>query len=412
MQITKAISRLAIIAASVSVAVPAVAQVASFDSSNDQAELSIQPNELSSAAQVPPSFSDNVVQALRNQAGAAGQDVDALSFFVAPRQIDGASWTQYQLGKNEIGPNSMIAVQSAADGQFQIFTQKNFPAGGLTAAFNGDTVYFYTGIHPTDQDFEYSVAANGLSVEGATWGTAPGQGMELPGLGPLGGQSVNESPCGTTDDRVSSDHPFVGRIMPLGCTGWLASNGKVMTAGHCVVDNQFIDIEFNVPSSNPMGLVRRATLDNQYRIDQNSIVYSNPYEIGNDWAVFSILANAQTGKTAFEVQGNGFEISNAKPPKSVTIVGYGVDYTPQTANQTQQIHSGALVGEYIRGNDDVVLKHKVDTRSGNSGSAIVGLNASGVETAYGIHTNAGCVAFGGSNSATGFKNNSLWTAAQ
>lgn len=395
----------------ISTTFPAFGQgVASFETSQNPETFSIQPNELASGTSVPPAFSDKVVEALRQAAEASGQNIDAMSFYVAPRQISGASWSQYELGENEIGPNSVIVAQSAADGQFQIFTQDTLPDDGFTAAFNGDTVYFYTGIHPSDQQFENNVAAEGLIIDGATWGTLPGQGMELPGLSPLGGQSVSESICGV-DDRVASDHAFVGRIMPVGCTGWLAATGVVVTAGHCIAPGQVRELEFNVPSSNPVGLVRRSSLDNQYRVDLDLIVYSDPYSIGDDWAVFRVQPNSQTGKTAFEVQGKGFEISNGTPPNDLTIVGYGVDDTPMSANQTQQVHSNTLVGEYVRGQANVVVKHKVDTRGGNSGSPIVGLDQSGVETAYGVHTNAGCMASGGSNNATGFKNANLWGAA-
>lgn len=388
----------------------AVAQgVAAFDTSNDASILSIEPNEFKSGTQVPPEFSELVLDELKNKSGNTDKDIDAMSFYVAPRQVSGASWLQYEIGETEIGENSVVVVQSATDGEFQIFTQDTLPADGFTAAFNGDTVYFYAGIHPEDRDFENSVALEGINIDGAIWGTSPGQGMELPDIGPLGGQVANESLCGP-DDRVSSNHPFVGRIMPVGCTGWIAATGKLVTAGHCIIPDQMREIEFNVPSSNPVGLARRSSLVNQYKIVQDSISFSDPYSIGNDWATFAVELNVQTGNSVFDVQGSGFPISKATPSGTITVVGYGVDDTPMSANQTQQIHNGGFVGEYIRDVDNVIIKHTIDTRGGNSGSAIIGVDTAGLEIAYGVHTNAGCMGSSGSNNATGFKNNALWTA--
>ena len=58
-----------------------------------------------------------------------------------------------------------------------------------------------------------------------------------------------ESQCGTTDDRVLSSDPRAGRLLPIGCTGWLINdcNSCALTAGHCTSNIQVL--QFNVPLS-------------------------------------------------------------------------------------------------------------------------------------------------------------------
>ncbi|MBD0864455.1 MAG: hypothetical protein GDA36_02005 [Rhodobacteraceae bacterium] len=159
--------------------------VRSFESKNDPEAFSIKPEKLSSGVNVTLDLSERLDRALQQRGNLAGQDLDDLSFSFVPRYIEGKSWLQYQIGDSEIGPNSLIAMQSAADGQVQILTRDNILERDFTAAFNGDTVDFYIGVHPNDQSFERSLATEGLSIDGATWGTLPGQGMELQGFGTI-----------------------------------------------------------------------------------------------------------------------------------------------------------------------------------------------------------------------------------
>ena len=59
---------------------------------------------------------------------------------------------------------------------------------------------------------------------------------------------VLESICGANDDRVASSNPRAGRIMPIGCTGWMIPGGAFLTAGHCALSTAQT-VEFNVPAS-------------------------------------------------------------------------------------------------------------------------------------------------------------------
>ncbi|WP_160380659.1 trypsin-like serine peptidase [Pseudooceanicola pacificus] len=223
----------------------------------------------------------------------------------------------------------------------------------------------------------------------------------------LGTQSTVESVCGN-DDRIPSKHPFVGRVMPVGCTGWISTDGVLLTAGHCVGPTM-LDIEFDVPNSTRSGVPVRSALKNQYSIIPKSVRSSEPFEMGNDWAVFEVARNTITGLSVFEAQGDGFVISQLEPPETVRVIGYGTDNTPLSRNQTQQEQVGGFVSELVRASDNVILKHKVDTSGGNSGSPLMGVSTEGKLVAFGIHTNAGCMGGGGSNNATGFKHQSLYS---
>ena len=69
--------------------------------------------------------------------------------------------------------------------------------------------------------------------------------------------------CDGDDDRVASADPRVGRLFLGGCTVWLASNGSLLTAGHCadvdpdlngpMLPDGCLDlaglVEFNFPAS-------------------------------------------------------------------------------------------------------------------------------------------------------------------
>ena len=97
-----------------------------------------------------------------------------------------------------------------------------------------------------------------------------------------------EAICGATDDRVASNNPRSGRIMPVGCTGWLIDGGALLTAGHCT-GATMQTVEFNVPASQANGTTVAPPVRDQYRVIAGSIVTQNT-GIGNDWAIFTVAA--------------------------------------------------------------------------------------------------------------------------
>ena len=130
-----------------------------------------------------------------------------------------------------------------------------------------------------------------------------------------------ETICGV-DNRTPSSDPAVAALTfvnpagnPIGrCTAWLTSNGALLTAGHCVdsdpdrggplLPDGILDIdgndliEFNVPASTATGGLQLAEPNDQYTIDLNSIEWNYDGEgqgLGDDWAIFSVFPNANTG---------------------------------------------------------------------------------------------------------------------
>jgi hypothetical protein len=92
--------------------------------------------------------------------------------------------------------------------------------------------------------------------------------------------------CGT-DDRVASNDLAVGRIMPVGCTGWVISNGAFLTAGHCFTVNM-TTIQFNVPASNIDGTTNPPGPNDQYPIDRSNVTWrdNGRVTIGRRWLAY------------------------------------------------------------------------------------------------------------------------------
>lgn len=212
--------------------------------------------------------------------------------------------------------------------------------------------------------------------------------------------------CGSSDDRVASNEPARGRLLNIGCTatifGHLSGRSCLITAGHCLDSSTAVNtVEFNVPLSLPSGTLQHPPPQHQYAVDVASRTFTNG-GVGNDWGLFRVFDNANTGLQPYEAQSAALHLAAAAPASgSLDLVGYGVD--SGTANQTQQRGTGpitSLVG--------TALYHQVDTTGGNSGSAIVDL-ATGRMVA--IHTHGGCsTSGGGSNASTAIQHAGLQAA--
>ncbi len=354
-------------------------------------------------------------------------------------RVEGAQWLQLQFSEFQLGDGGKLTIRSAADAQ--TFTQDQLDAWqGLSAIFNGSevTVTLTPGASGeiSAEVGEVIVGLPGPSPEGAS-GAVPQPLIDLLATdrrfipadlprqpdepGPEGAADTEsaaevETICGSSDNRSASNHPASGRIMPIGCTGWIIQNGSLLTAGHCI-DSRTQTVEFNVPASAGGGATVSPPVRDQYRVITSSIVdaYTG---VGNDWAVFQVLPNTQTGLTPIAAQGSAFTSSNTASPSTVRITGFGVDGPPprfgapsprNSDNQTQQTHNGTLTENSSGGANTGIVRYAVDTQGGNSGSPVM---VEGTSTAIGIHTNGGCSASGGANAGTSFRNQALWAAAQ
>lgn len=343
--------------------------------------------------------------------------------------VPGATWLQLQFADVQLGAGGTLSITDTS-GQTQTFNAQQIKAwGGLSAVFNGAAVSI------TLRPGRGATAPVSATIKQIVMGlpASPDASPKLRGLlGPdlrkfipadalparnngalLPNGAGIESICGANDDRVASNNPRAGRIMPVGCTAWLVSGGRLLTAGHCA-GASMQTVQFNVPASLADGTTVAPPVRHQYRVMADSTISQNG-GLGNDWAVFRVLPNTETGLMPAVAQGAAFDVSSTANPALVRVTGYGVDGPapnfgaggPRNAqNQTQQTHVGTLSGN-TGGETSGVLRYNPDTQGGNSGSPVI---VEGTNTTIGIHTHGGCSASGGTNGGTSFRNRSLQRA--
>jgi len=171
-------------------------------------------------------------------------------------------------------------------------------------------------------------------------------------------------------------------------------------------------LQFNVPSSLPDGTIQHPPPRDQYFINQRSIVYQDG-GVGNDWAVFQVFNNPETGLQPIQAQGASFTVVQDRTPSYLRVTGYGVDGPepnfgnpgPRNADsQTQQTDVGLNVNSA-----ETWIGHTADTQPGNSGSPIIDASTG---RALGVHTAGGCTSNGGNNWGTSTFHQGFWNALQ
>nr|BBQ04064.1 chitinase [Aquimarina hainanensis] len=286
----------------------------------------------------------------------------------------GATWLRLYFEEVELGANGKLTITSLLDGATQTLTANTLKEWkNSTAYFNGDKVRV-------------------TLTSGAKSGAIRLKVNELE----VGEKSSTKTQCGSSDDRRASSDRAIGRIMPIGCTGWIIRNGKLVTAGHCATSRAQL-IEFQVPKSNSGGSVVHPGPEDQYPIGNFVTEYTGA---STDWAVFTASANSQTGKTPIQAQGKSYNVVQSNPGSTIRITGYGVDTGRD--NQTQQTHSGPLSSS-----TNTFVRYRTDTEGGNSGSPIID-EASG--NAVGVHGYGGCSRSGGSNYGVRATVSNFWRA--
>ncbi len=291
----------------------------------------------------------------------------------------------------ETGGGSILRLTSLLDGGVQYLNQRHIEQWQHTSAyFNGDAVLVELLAYPGSGPNRVTVR----SLTYAEFDPPPGGG--------------DRTICGPFDDRQISNDPRIGRGWTMDadarCSAWLVQdcNRCLITAGHCFASN-LQQVHFNVPLSNPDGSINHPSPSDQYVIDPDSWSYAN-LDVGNDWAHFGCLPNPNTGLTPYEAQLTFFEITLAPPAATgqpIRVTGFGaVDLEdpppPREWNRAQTTHVGPLVAA-----SGSILRHGVDTSSGNSGSPMID-EANG--RVFGIHTHGGCDVFDGENAGTALNN--------
>ena len=276
------------------------------------------------------------------------------------------------------GPSSTLKITSLTDGSFQLLNAETALQWRNTSAyFNGGSLRL-----------ELIAAPNGrmnlISIDEVT-------------VGDFASFNPAETICDSIDDRQLSDDPRAGRTAPGGCTGWLFNdrNNCMMTAGHCAPSADIM--LFNVPLSDSNGNPQFPPPEDQYPVDFDSMQFVNG-GVGNDWCYFGCFPNSNTGLSAFEAQGDSYEIADpqaVQPGDLIRITGYGSTSFPvdPTWDGAQKTHVGPY--DFFSNNE---LGYRTDTTGGNSGSPII-FEATG--QAIGIHTHGGCGNGGGMNLGTG-----------
>ena len=289
--------------------------------------------------------------------------------------VPGSTWMQLNFHSLRLGEGSYIQISSLLDGHTQRLDAEAVRAWNYRSAyFNGDALLVELFVAPMDREIF-------VNVEEVTVGDY---------RAPL------KSICGT-DDRTDSTDPRVGRMVPIGCTGWLVDNGKFITAGHCLNSRNSQVLEFNVPDSNADGSLNHPGPEDQYPIDQGSFTFVDG-GVGNDWGVFTATANTTTGLTPHAAQGSAFAIKQDLGPNNIRITGFGVD--SGSDNQSHQTHVGPN-----EGSSGTTMRYSADTTGGNSGSPVID---EATNMAVGVHSHGGCSSSGGNNSGTSFFNSSFW----
>ena len=290
-------------------------------------------------------------------------------------EAPGADWVRVWFGETTIPDGAELVITSARTGAVHRLNAETLAQWSNSSAYlAGDTAYVDL-IVPNDFADRDPGASGSARVRVV--------GVDA-GLPPLESRTL----CDGGDDRVLSNDPRSARLAPIGCTLWLFNNraNSAITANHCGPgggDTAW----FNVPLRTAGGSVVPPLPENQYPIDNSSVQDSGGSSIGNDWAVFGMFNNSNTGLSPVDAQLDSYLLATQAPPsdgRPINVTGYGSTSfpVPPAWYAVQKTHTGPLYS--VSGS---TIRYRPDTTGGNSGSAVFDEQDG---TAIGIHTNGGC----------------------
>jgi hypothetical protein len=324
-----------------------------------------------------------------------GQGTSQLLAYQNTIQIGGAPWIRIFFDETVLSTNSYLLITSLQDGAQQRLNILSLSQWDNTSAFfNGDGVRIELHVAPQDSGVFFKIDT--IMVGNRT-------------------DSLNEvtNICGLTDDRTPSSDSAVGRLSPLGGTAWIVSTGSIISAGHCVADNQNQILEFNVPTTTDSG-IRHPDPIYQYPINMDSKCFHDN-GLGDDWAVFNVYDNSESGKQPIEMQHSYYEVAQSLNPSVFRLTGYGLHQTydsSQGKSQGDSLSQTQLTstGPKLESSSDSILNYQVDANYGSSGSPVIDVSSGKV---VGVHTSGGCTNNPDSLSAnhgTSTNNASFWSA--
>lgn len=327
-------------------------------------------------------------------------DTSTCSLLVtAPRD----TWMRIHFGDYELPGESSVEITAVADGDRQVLTDTSLPYWSST------TGYFvgYEAVVKLNPD--PGGAAAWIDVESVTSGH-----VENPVDAVLTPTTVPEY-CETDDSRDPIVNARVGRLRGSFCTGWLVSNGAVLSAGHCASPAGNI-FEVNIRESSCSGEETPSLLIDQYPVLSNTRVDGG---VGNDWAVIRCGPNSETGLLPGAAQMTSYRMTRAVNmlyPKSGMNDGCGIDSFPDgcdgspfnSRNLTLQRGLCLITGKNL---GETSISHTAFIDGGSSGSPII--LAQEAAFTLGINTHKHCEWLAGDEArGTSFDNGGLEAALQ
>ena len=258
-------------------------------------------------------------------------------------RVRDANWIRVYFGETELSRGSFLRVTSLLDGEVQELDWSTLRMWSFsTAYFNGDAVQLELVAAPNGGDNRVTVHELAVEMGGADRGSC--------GI------------CGS-DNRTPSDVDAFCRVMPVGCSATVVTEGScLLTAGHCVTGGSADVVQFNVPPS-----FSNCNLQNPPVSDQFPVTFWDGVNggVGNDWAVMTPGTN-NLGQLPFDRYGEVRPVRSAPANNGQTIQnwGYGID-SQCTRTQTQQFHQGPIVGRF-----GGYYAFSIDITFGNSGSGV------------------------------------------
>lgn len=296
-----------------------------------------------------------------------GDQQDHVIAFRQNISVSGVPWLRVHFSNYNLGQDSYLIITSLEDQAQQRLDATSIRQWRSSSAFfNGGAVEVALYVAPSDSEVFFMITeltvGEPISIREAT-----------------GKSSQNKAILACTDDRDSSNHPAVSRgiyrdandSLVANATSWIGSNGAHLTAGHTVdPGHDFEMIEFNVPASDSDDTPNFAHPGDQYPVDSTSIQYEDS-GIGDDWGVFNVFPNSNTGLLPIEAQ-NAF-IRMSKDPLAngdvVRITGYGNN--DGVDNRTQQTRTGSYDYFDSNGSGSALHTANIYVRINDSGSPFI-----------------------------------------
>ncbi len=272
--------------------------------------------------------------------------------------VPGAVELRLFFGKVSLGNSSYILITSLEDSSQQHLNAATISQwNNTTAYFNGSALEVELHVAPGDSHVFFNLDSVLVGTSNVA-SHGPDQTLTL------------------VNNRTPSDDPAVGRLRDPAngnaeATAWIAANGYLVTAGHVAYLWQLVSnrseqvLQFDVPNSQSDGTMVDPPEQDQYYINQWIWYADSTTLTGDDWAVFSVHPNSETGLYPIQAQQSYYEVEQNDTCSALRVTGYG-NAGANSLNDTQQSATGADAGS-----SGQLLRYSVYISSGSSGSPVI-----------------------------------------